>query len=490
MKRISTWPPLFLLPVFLSFPFVLEPLGRDQGYFAYGGWRILSGELPYATFWANTFPGIFWWYAFLELITGGGKIPVALGNGVLIGATAVVLSKIIGRRAGRIAACAYGIGAVLLHRFWDMGQAEQLLNLLLVLSVWCADRKRAVWAGLLLGGAILTKPIGVLFLPFIWRKGACRPLFCGLSSAALIFLLPYFLVGGVKSVVNDLIIFNVGYGGTRWDVSLGVRFVRALGQWLVGIYPAIVLGIVAVVFGWRKSRALVLWLVLALGAVGLQGKLFSYHWIPVLLPVCGLFGMGAVRVLEAHRRIQVVVILFLLFPAVLQPSMISRTWFPALHEISIGLKRIAGRLTESEYLVQFGDKSAGSDFSALEQHHAAAALRSLPGRSLLVWGFEPGINYLCKKPCPLKYVVDFPLTFLGRGPVAKELRARNRNDFLAGFQERPPDVLVIVSGDSNPVEPVDSEAQLRQFPRLWEIVETDYSSIERIGGYQILLRKE
>ncbi|HPP74756.1 MAG TPA: hypothetical protein PLU88_06495, partial [Armatimonadota bacterium] len=36
------------------------PMNRDSGLFAYGGWRILHGALPYTDFFDNKLPGVFY----------------------------------------------------------------------------------------------------------------------------------------------------------------------------------------------------------------------------------------------------------------------------------------------------------------------------------------------------------------------------------------------------------------------------------------------
>ena len=113
-------------------------------------------------------------------------------------------------------------------------------------------------------------------------------------------------------------------------------------------------------------------------------------------------------------------------------------------------------------------------------------LASLPPGDLLVWGFEPGIYYMSKRPCNTRFVVDFPLTFGDDDTRAHALRSRYRTAFLRDVHTDPPSYIVVVSDDENPVEPEDSETQLRMFDEFNGFVHESYRVVDIVENYRIL----
>jgi hypothetical protein len=198
-----------------------------------------------------------------------------------------------------------------------------------------------------------------------------------------------------------------------------------------------------------------------------------------------LAGHGIVEFLNARFIWKSASIIFLVVPFICFPRALAEAWYPAFHEVRIGIQYVLGKMDYDSYLSYFGDRSAGADFVAAEQYSIVELMNSLPPGDLLVWGFEPGINYMSQRTCTTRFVVDFPLTF-GEMNTSNPLRRNYRNEFLREIRARPPAYLVIVSGDANPVEPRDSETQLRMFDEFNEIVRRSYRVIHRAGYYKIL----
>ena len=472
-----------LLPLFLSTFFIAEPLARDQGYFAFGGWRIRNGELPYRDFWANTFPGVFWYYSFLEFFSGDAAVPIALGNGVIIGLTALLILAILPRVQGVTAALLYGVSSILLHRFWDIGQAEQLVNLCMVLSLYASRRSLHVLSGFAFSIAVLCKPISLLFFPIV---GSRRIRWCvGAVVPGLLFLSPYIVSHAVSRVYDDVLWFNSVYGGSRWDSEWLLRTASAIKSWALARYPLVVLGSAAVLGSWNSIKKLSVWCILTIVSVIVQAKYFSYHWIPVLLPLSMLAGYGIIEFARTRIVWKSTIMIFMVIPIIFFPGVLAKAWYPAYHEVCNGVRYLRGEMDYVSYLRHFGDRSAGADFVAVEQHSVVEILNSLPPGELLVWGFEPGINYLSQRTSSTRYVVDFPLTF-GDLNTSNTLRNKYRNEFLLETQTKPPEYIVIVSGDANPVEPLDSAAQLTMFPEFNEFVRKSYNILYNLDYYTIL----
>ena len=78
----------------LRLPSVVQPMGADQGLYAYVGERILAGDLPYRDAWDQKPPAIHYTYALMR--------------GVWHGDAAVGGADLARRRSGRVAALPVG----------------------------------------------------------------------------------------------------------------------------------------------------------------------------------------------------------------------------------------------------------------------------------------------------------------------------------------------------------------------------------------------
>lgn len=427
------------------------------------------GELPYRDFWSNTFPGVFWWYGVMEALP---IVPRALWNGAVIGLTSVFLSRLGSPWGG----AGYAIACPLLHRFWDMGQAEHLVNLFVAGSL--AVRHPGV-SGALFGAAVLTKPVALLFLPLAPLR-RLKPWGTGLAIVVGIWVLPYVLRGGLQRVWEDLVCFNLGYGSSTMQHALAGRALRAMGRWVAPLWPAAV----AATLAWRDRRAMS-WLLLALAAVVIQGKLFTYHWVVPLAPLMRAAGEGFRRLWRIPRPGRVAVVLLAAAPWCVSPRLASSAWYPALHDATRGVAHQRGLLSRDEYVAGFGDKSTGANFSAADQERAAAELAHRGCETALVWAFEPGLNYLSKVPCPIRYVADFPLTFPAVSARAVRLRDAHRARFIEELRAARPACVVVAHDDANPVEPADSYRQMCEFTEFAALLASAYEGPTRIGSYSV-----
>src|SRR6478752_6036094 len=74
-------PRLFLVlaaALLLRAPAIVQPMGADQGLYAYAGQRILAGELPYRDAWDQKPPAIHYTYAVMRAVwPGDGAVGAA-----------------------------------------------------------------------------------------------------------------------------------------------------------------------------------------------------------------------------------------------------------------------------------------------------------------------------------------------------------------------------------------------------------------------------
>src|SRR5688572_15676099 len=97
------------LLIAVRIPALVQPMGADQGLYAYVGERILQGELPYVHAWDQKPPAIHYTYALMRLIWPADGV-VALADLAAAAAIAALL-WLIGRQ---LASQGVGLGAALL----------------------------------------------------------------------------------------------------------------------------------------------------------------------------------------------------------------------------------------------------------------------------------------------------------------------------------------------------------------------------------------
>jgi hypothetical protein len=164
---------LSLLTRWLSL--VIDVLDTDEAAHSIGSWVLLDGGLLYRDFVDNKPPGLYAYYALVQILFGRGLLPVHLFTAlVVVPLTALAASAFFGHDRRGVAAgvlhLLYG-SAFLAH---DMLAAHAELILLLPASwamVAVADERRArrfgplAGAGLLLGLATLVKHQAALWVP-------------------------------------------------------------------------------------------------------------------------------------------------------------------------------------------------------------------------------------------------------------------------------------------------------------------------------------
>jgi hypothetical protein len=213
----------------------------------------------------------------------------------------------------------------------------------------------------------------------------------------------------------------------------------------------------------------------------LQGKFFPYHWL-VLVPALGLAaGAGLERLAAAlarwlgpgpARTLAGLVIVYLLF-----------TYGQAWHFIERSYRTrdyLEGRITLAQYYARFntaGPDGKG-DFNLLASAAAAdRARRMVPaGETLLVFGYEPIVNYLAARPAPTRFEIDYPLTFTPASDRSRRQRERWRAEFMRDLEARPPAVVVLVDNDVNRLEPETSMVQAQTFPEFIQWLNRNYQA--------------
>ncbi|MBA3297386.1 MAG: hypothetical protein H0U19_10655, partial [Acidobacteria bacterium] len=264
-------------------PSLVQPMGADQGLYAYVGDRILAGELPYRHAWDQKPPAIHYTYAALRAAwPSEAVIPLADL------ATAALVAALLHALGGALAGQGAGQAAALLFlflsdpSFWRLGgvavraQCETFIAalitgafLLLALSRTGPAGWKHLLAGVLLGAAFAFKYNTVVYLAaalvalWAWGKltrGSVVALGAGFAVAPGALLGLFAVRGALRDLYAATITYNVQYSGETYGgflhalTYLGtfpVRHARVDSLWLLGGAGCAVLLVASF---WKRER--------------------------------------------------------------------------------------------------------------------------------------------------------------------------------------------------------------------------------------------
>jgi len=322
----------------------------------------------------------------------------------------------------------------------------------------------------------------------------------GLFAGVLIWIAYFAVKGALYHLWEVLVLFNSFHAATPEARGDSIRGLIIGGYWFVFyIIPLLILLLPLPVKGWRLGRAkafILGWFLMSLLQVALQGKFFMYHWI-ILIPATGLAaGAGLDAAFDAASRYLGG------WPARAAAALVLG-WLTFIYGgywylISESYKTrdyLQKRITRSEYYARFNSSDAGGkgDFNLLASAVAASyAWERVPrdGR-LLVFGYEPVVNFLAGRPAPTRFEIDYPLTFTPRSERARKFREKWRAEFMEDLRKNPPEMVALVDDDENPIEPLPSIIQAEQFEEFWFWLNENYDKdavIEDFHFYRIKKR--
>ncbi|HWN80950.1 MAG TPA: hypothetical protein VNM87_02535, partial [Candidatus Udaeobacter sp.] len=322
--------PAFLAAALLGLLYLHDPPGRDQGVFAYIGWRWLNGEVPYLNAGLeHKGPLPFAAYATALTLFGHSISAIRLlawiatfsaGLGLTWVATRVTSRVLPGVMAG--AAYLMFVSVSGLGGYWNGAETEAFMEPLTVASIICAllaigsppattrqrtrPPRRAWWwfaAGAFLGAASLGKPTA---LAVAVALVAAFPVFDGLIMIALaagiltpwIGAMAFFAHQGAASpFIDQVFLYNLAYGsdGLKNFQQLAGIFPGAFTRLLDPRLLALILpGAWVAMTSFRQPahRLAFVWTVAAFAEVIAQGRLWPYHFYPVMAPLALLWGIG------------------------------------------------------------------------------------------------------------------------------------------------------------------------------------------------------
>ena len=519
--RCWPWVLAALVAVMVRLPDFWLPMNRDGGVFAYGGWRVLHGELPYLHFWDNKLPGVFYINALAIRLFGasvGGLVVFQMLYGAATALTFLAVGRrICGHKAALITALIFafyhgGYGLNEEGNFTESYIALPALAAVLLLVDWSRERRGCLIpaiagalglaAGLIKQPAAAVVPAMVLFVAFSGsrrsRYAAAAAVLAGAAAVWALFVLWLVSKGILSAAIDANIVYNRLYlidAYTSGSPVVPWNLLRGIVLAALPLAGAIA-GTVATAFrpptsspaarqhedgvrgvGWL----LVPWFLIDLVGVASGGRFYSHYFVAVLPSALLLTGVFIDSLPRTRASVWAAGAagLFLFFGPVwsVGSSSPENRYTPVT---SIAMQEHRAVQWVLERRLALGVTSAAEDIAAW------VGARTSPSDTIYVWGHDPRIGFLARRAFPCRYVHVHPLA---AGGFNRDARIRELARALAA---RRPEYIVdqsaILPLTAPPLDSPHAPPSKYQFFRLdgyepvKEVVARDYRPVARVRG--------
>jgi hypothetical protein len=415
----------------LRVPSVAQPMGGDQGLYAYAGQQLLAGHAPYAAAWDQKPPGVHVVYALLWFVWPHESV-VAIADMVVAGIVAVLLIVIARRRftegVGFAAAAIFLFFAnpsmvQRLSGVYVRGQCETFITLAIAGSLALAaaqrrSRAHLIGIGVLLGCAFWLKynaaayALAITTAIFVWsrdpeswwRSGLKELRWIAVAGALTVALplLAMVAAGAGRDLYLATVTYNVAYSGETYESTTPLRslftfpIARASNDalWILGG-----MGVLAGLFHWlrapRSAQALcglviLSWLAASFLSILINGARELPQYFIQAGPALAMMASAGLAPLFSHRKsvLVPVVTTVVLVAACLRPGQAGH--IPKLMEnLRFDWSGLTGTTDRLTYLARFGEEK----FVALEVEDLAVKIKAATASTdaIYVFGFSPGV---------------------------------------------------------------------------------------------------
>lgn len=495
----------------LRLPSLVQPMGADQGLYAYVGERILAGELPYRDAWDQKPPAIHFAYALVRALWHHDSVVPAID---LLSALAVTaLLAALGRT---LVGAPTGYAAGLLFLFLSdpsfqrqagvavRAQCETFIAVLvtgafLLLARDREVRPRVFAAGLLFGAAAAFKynaglyALGGLFALWTWGALTARRVLDLVAGAALVplaLLLVFVVSGTFPDLFDATISYNVQYSGETYRgvshffsylLTFPVQHARVNGLWLLGGAGCAVL--LAVGLRHRERLVAPAWVAAACLVIAVNGSRGLPQYFVQALPALAFAAACAWTVLAGYvrqRPARVAAIALLAF-AVWRVNEFGNLLRNVEHDANYAF----GRISREDHLARYGDPGRRK-YSALAMDQLGTFVRERTSRTdpIYVFGFSGGAYVSAERRSASR--------FCWSRPVIVGFNAHKPGYGVAGLRadlerERPAIVALQVRDWMPDVQ--DSAEFFMSTPQLAEWLRANYDPVAGPAGYETWQRR-
>jgi hypothetical protein len=459
----------------LRLPAIVQPMGADQGLYAYVAERILAGDLPYRDAWDQKPPAIHFIYAAARAIWPGDAA-VGGADFLAAGATGWLLFRLGGALGAPAAGAASALLFLLLSNpaFTRLGgirlraQCETFIALAVTAALVLLARRRpggdrwaAMGAGALFGAAFLLKYNAGIYLAsglaaaWLWRRLDWRDLLHvggGFALPLLLTLVVFGLSGALLDLYYATIVYNLEYSGEtyagagaalRYLLTFPVEHARVDALWTVGGAGCLVLMLLSP--GRRERLAAPVWVAAACVSIAVNGSRGLPQYFvqanPALALAAGWAAVDAwtgLRARAGRTAPALAVALSLVVAAGIWrvnqfPKLVEQTAFDAAYAL--------GRIARPEYLARYADDRKYSALSAAELA-AAIRARTAPHERIYVFGFTSAAYVLAERASASRFfwsrpvIVNFKSGTPGYGVEGLIADLRRHRPALVALQRR------------------------------------------------------
>ena len=427
----------------LRLPSLVQPMGADQGLYAYVGDRILHGGVPYRDAWDQKPPAIHYTYAVLRAVWPGDAA-VAAADLLAAGVVAWLLYRLGGALAGAAAGAAAGLIFLFLSNpaFTRLagvrlrGQAETFIAVAVTAAFVLILRRagsraalRVLAAGALLGVACAYKynagiyagvALAALALARRLSVANAARITAGFATPLLLFAMVFAATGTLDDAYDATISYNVRYSGETYSgpahflgylLTFPVERARVDALWTVGGAGCLLL--IAGAVRDRMRLFAPIWVAAACVSIAVNGSRGLPQYFVQANPALGLAaGWGAIVAWQWIRgslarrtaRAAAVAVCALVAVAVWRVNQ-----FPKLVEqTSFDAARALGRVDREIHLARYADERK---YSAIAMHRLALYLTAHSDRSepVYVFGFSPGAYVTARRESASRFFWSRPV---------------------------------------------------------------------------------
>jgi hypothetical protein len=398
-------------------PSLVQPMGADQGLYAYVGDRIRAGDVPYRDAWDQKPPAIHLTYAAMRSVMArDAAVPAA---DLLV---AAVIAALLWRLGSSLAGAAVGPWAAVIFlllsnpAFARLGgvsvraQCETFIALTVTAAFLCLARTRrgaatgaVLGAGALFGLAFVFKYNAVAYLAagvtalLVWNtmsRRAALQLAAGFLLPIGLFALWFAAAGAWMDLYDATILYNIHYSGETYQgpfhamaylLTFPVRHARVDALWLLGGAGCAVLLVAART---RRERIVpVVWTAAACVTIAINGSRDLPQYFVQAAPALAIAAAWGGQVVFRSSRVVNALVAAAILIAVWRVNDFSKLLDNTVRDAQYA----AGRIGRDEHLARYGDRTTRK-YSAQAMDELGAFMQSHSGSadSVYVFGFSSG----------------------------------------------------------------------------------------------------
>ncbi|MEO8085579.1 MAG: glycosyltransferase family 39 protein [Bacteroidota bacterium] len=438
------------------------PIDRDEGEYAYAGWRMIHGGVSYIDYYNMKMPGIYGAYAFLFLIFGSTIEAIRIGLIIVNIANAYFVYRLGKKwgdqRNGIFASICYLVFSMQVELQGTCSHAEHfamffvLPAILLFISAWeSKSQRKYFFSGVLFGLAFLMKQPAFSFI--IMATLLLVLLSAGNKPGWKVFLKSLFSLGAGTSLpflitAATLFVEGAGKNFMLFAFSYAKEYVSFLGLrdgWngcLVALSSAVPpnlllwvlvpLSIIMLLFTGQKMMRIYRLVFFLFSFIAVSaGFYFRPHYFQFVLPAVAILAASVLSGWEPFWKKRNGPVSKLQFFTI--PFLVIAILFFVFNERSLFSIRTDEDFIRKIYHQDF--------FNATKKAGDFIAANSKPDSRIAIFGAEPEIWFYSKRLAASGYLYVYPLL------ENQKFAASMREQFYSEMEKSKPDIILYTSNE-------------------------------------------